>query len=90
MPTIIQYKGYSIYFTSHCVNEPIHFHINKGAPIEAGSAKIWILSNGEFRVVTSGAINNTDLKKLLTLAYVNKQKIIDRWYSMRGNVSYIE
>ena len=42
--------GYYLYFTSHCIIEAMHVHASDRKLTEAGSAKFFVMSNGDTTV----------------------------------------
>ena len=42
--------GYYLYFTSHCIIEAMHVHASNRHLTEAGSAKLFVLGNGDTEV----------------------------------------
>lgn len=44
--------GYYLYFTSHCIIEAMHVHASDRKLTESGSAKFFVLSNGDKRLKT--------------------------------------
>ncbi len=88
MPVILKIKNgilYYIYFTVKCLKEPIHIHIHAKGPYDDGkSAKLWLLSNGEFREEHRGIFETKEYAKvypmLIERAYENREKILEEWF----------
>ena len=62
MPKYFQYKvaGYFLYFTSHCIVEPIHAHASDSKLSEGGSAKLWLKDNGDTVIASHGTITHKE------------------------------
>lgn len=54
MPKYYEYKvaGYYLYFTSYCVIECMHVNASDRKFTEAGSAKFFVMDNGDTKVQT--------------------------------------
>lgn len=84
MGKYVEYKvaGYWMYYTSHCLNEGIiHVHAtDKGKLSEAGSAKIWVHSDGTSTVAKRGLLNDRDLLEIQDWIFDNIDIIDKEWY----------
>ena len=75
---LADYLGYSIYFWSGDVSEPVHVHISKGDPSEHAT-KVWIKANGVELAHNNSKIPNKVLGELISFINENKNRIILRW-----------
>jgi len=76
VPTILQHKGYRVFFFSNEGNprEPVHVHIRKGEAV----AKFWV----EPEVYLSGSygMNAPELKELEEFVISKQTLIKEKWY----------
>lgn len=66
MPKYYPYKvyGYYLYYTSFCTIEAMHVHASDRKLSEAGSAKFYVLENGDTTVEHRGILNDQELRKI--------------------------
>lgn len=87
MPTVINFRGYYIFFWANEGNEPVHIHVSKGRPTQ-NSPKIWVPEKGA-PYFDSGSdlpgMTTKDIKHLLTWAQANKSLIYSKWNSFFNN-----
>jgi hypothetical protein len=76
MPTIVNVKGYRLYFVSFDGSEPMHIHIRK----DNHNAKVWIESMEFAWSQFKGHENAAILRMVLE----NKDLIKDKWYEYFG------
>lgn len=60
----LTYKDYVIYFTSACLKEPFHLHVNSPIPCRSGAAKLWISKDREYIIEDQGQFSKEELSKL--------------------------
>ncbi|MEI8241879.1 MAG: DUF4160 domain-containing protein [bacterium] len=72
MPTIIQIKGYRLFFVSFDGSEPIHVHVRRGD----FSAKMWL---SPLRVAWS-EFRPHENRELLHLVKENESRIREKWH----------
>ena len=62
MPKYYDFKvcGYYLYFTSHCIIECMHVHASDRRLTEAGSAKLFVRSNGDTVLQNRGILTDRD------------------------------
>ena len=54
-----------VYYTSKCLLEDFHLHVNKPHPIDKGAAKIWVNPNtGEYQIAECGKYSERVLHTL--------------------------
>jgi hypothetical protein len=75
MPSILRYKGYTIFFYSSegVPREPAHVHVRG----HGGVAKIWI--EPQVMSAQSSGIPAKSLRELVRVAEDNRDYFIDRW-----------
>jgi hypothetical protein len=90
MPKYFHYKvvGYFLYFTAHCIIEPIHAHASDTKLSERGSAKIWVKENGDTVVASQGAISHRDMSTIRQFVKDNIGSIKRTWVDFSGYVEY--
>lgn len=65
MPKLFMVSGYSVYFWSNEVGEPIHVHVSKGKP-SPSATKIWLTQNGGCILANNGShIPDRELDELM-------------------------
>lgn len=56
--------GYYLYYTSSCVIEAMHVHASDSKLTEAGSAKFFVMNNGDTTVEKRGVLSNIEIRKI--------------------------
>lgn len=86
MPKYFSYKvaGYFLYFTAHCIVEPIHTHASDAKLNERGSAKIWVKDNGDTVVAHRGTISHRDMSVIRQFIKDNIVSIKRTWVDFSG------
>ena len=66
MPKYYEFKvaGYYLYFTSYCVIECMHVHANDRRLTEAGSAKFFVMADGETLLQERGRLTDREIRKI--------------------------
>jgi hypothetical protein len=77
-------EGYFLYFTSHCIIEPVHAHASDSKLSERGSAKIWVKENGDTVVANYGAISHRDMAVIRQFIKDNIVSIKRTWADFAG------
>jgi len=92
MPKYFSYKvaGYYLYFTSHCIIEPIHAHASDAKLSEGGSAKIWVKDNGDTVVASPGVISHRSMSVIRQFIKDNIVSIKRTWTDFAGYVEYMD
>lgn len=60
----LTYKDYVIYFTSACLKEPFHLHVNSPIPCRSGAAKLWISKDKDYIIEDPGQFSKEELSRL--------------------------
>ena len=60
----LTYKDYVIYFSSSCLVEPFHLHVNSPIPKKEGAAKLWISSDGRYKIARLGKFSEDELNRV--------------------------
>lgn len=68
--------GYYLYFTSHCIIEAMHVHASNRRLTEAGSAKLFVLGNGDTEVKEQGMLTDKQLRIIRGFIKDNYKKCI--------------
>ena len=78
--------GYYLYFTSHCIVEAMHVHASDKKLTEAGSAKFFVMSNGDTTVESKGILNDREISKMRSFIKMNYKEMYLTWltYSDKG------
>ena len=92
MPKYFTFKvaGYFLYFTAHCIIEPIHAHASDSKLSEGGSAKIWVKENGDTVIAHQGSISNRDMSVIRRFIKDNIVSIKRTWTDFSGYVEYLK
>ncbi len=78
--------GYYLYFTSHCIVEAMHVHASDRKLTESGSAKFFVLSNGDTTVENRGVLSDREITKIRGFIKENYKDMYMTWmnYSDKG------
>lgn len=88
MPFEFEVCGYHIYFWLNENNEPIHFHVAKGKPVE-NATKFWILRSGDVLLAhNKSRIPVNDLNKIQKYMRNNTYIIVRDWIARFGYEKY--
>ena len=81
MPKYYDFKvfGYYLYFTSHCIIECMHVHASDSRLTEAGSAKLFVKSDGETVVQNRGALTERELRGIQAFVKENYKEMYLKW-----------
>lgn len=81
MPKYYQFKiaGYYLYYTSHCIIECMHVHASDRKLTEAGSAKLFVNSDGSTVVKNRGILNDRELSKIQEFIRINYLEMYEKW-----------
>lgn len=88
MPKYYEFKiaGYYLYFTSHCIIECMHVHASDRKLTESGSAKFFVLENGDTVLQNRGILNDREIRIIQGFIKQNYQEMYLKWaeYSSEG------
>ena len=78
-------KGYKLYFTAHCINEPLHIHASDKQLTETGSLKLWMDMHGN-TIIAHQLHNIPDhiVTRIRRTVKLNRILIIEKWESYTG------
>ena len=81
MPKYYDFKvcGYYLYFTSHCIIECMHVHASDGRLTEAGSAKLFVRSNGDTVLQNRGILSDRELRCIQQFIKENYREMYLKW-----------
>ena len=82
------YKGYRLYFTMECLNEPMHAHVEKNY-VQSKAAKIWIRTDGRSKVQNPGCVPDFILREMQKWIKANHKIIEKKWNTYGGGGFYI-
>ena len=82
--------GYYLYFTSHCIVEAMHVHASDKRLTESGSAKLFVMGNGDTIVKEQGVLTNKELRIIREFVKDNYQEMFLKWSEMSNNGFYRE
>lgn len=90
MPKYYDFKicGYYLYFTAHCIIECMHVHASDRKLTEAGSAKIFVKSNGDTIVENQGMLTDREMRKIQAFIKDNYKEMYLKWSEMSENSFY--
>ena len=92
MPKYYAFKvcGYYLYFTSHCIVEAMHVHASDKKLTESGSAKFFVMKNGDTTVENRGILNDRELLKIREFIKENYKDMYMKWSALSDNGFYGE
>ena len=81
MPKYYDFKvcGYYLYFTSHCIIECMHVHASDRRLTEAGSAKLFVRSNGDTVLQNRGILSDRELRCIQQFIKENYREMYLKW-----------
>ena len=81
MPKYYDFKvcGYYLYFTSHCRIECMHVHASDRRLTEAGSAKLFVRSNGDTVLQNRGILSDRELRCIQQFIKENYREMYLKW-----------
>ncbi len=84
MPKYFDFKvcGYFLYFTSHCIIECMHVHASDSRLTEAGSAKLFVRSNGDTVIKNRGTLSDKELRVIQAFVKENYREMYLKWSAM--------
>lgn len=84
MPKYFDFKvcGYYLYFTSHCIIECMHVHASDRKLTEAGSAKLFVRSDGSTSVQHQGMLTDRELRRIQQFIQENYKEMYLKWASL--------
>lgn len=90
MPKYYDFKvcGYYLYFTAHCIIECMHVHASDRKLTEAGSAKLFVKSNGDTTVQNQGMLTDREMNKIQGFIKENYKEMYLKWASMSDHGFY--
>lgn len=80
--------GYYLYFTSHCVIEAMHVHASDRRLTETGSAKFFVMSNGNTVVSDKGVLKDKEIRIIREFIKANYKEMYLSWSKMSDRGFY--
>lgn len=92
MPKYYEFKvcGYYLYFTAHCIIECMHVHASDRKLTESGSAKFFVMSNGDTQIQNRGLLTDRELTRIQAFIKENYREMYLKWSSMSDQGFYGE
>lgn len=88
MPKYYNFKvcGYYLYFTAHCIVECMHVHASDSKLTEQGSAKFFVMSNGDTVMQKRGLLSDKEIRLIQRFIKNNYREMYLTWssYSNHG------
>ena len=90
MPKYFPYKicGYYLYYTSHCILECMHVHASNEELTEGGSAKFFVKSNGDTRLMNKGRLTDSEIRTIQKFIKENHESMYATWRILSNNGYY--
>lgn len=91
MPKYFEFKvaGCYLYFTSHCVAEPMHVHASASKQLnEAGSAKFFVEATGDALCVESGVLKPKQVREIANFIKTNVNTMYATWKELSSEGFY--
>ena len=81
MPKYYEFKvaGYYLYFTSYCVIECMHVHASDRRLTEAGSAKFFVMADGDTLLQERGRLTDREIRKIQGFIKQNYREMYLKW-----------
>lgn len=91
MPKYYQFMvaGYYLYFTSFCVVECMHVHASDSKLTESGSAKFFVMANGDTTVEHRGKLTAREVSIIQKFIKKNYREMYLKWREYSDN-SFLE
>ena len=91
MPKYYDFKvcGYYLYFTSHCIIECMHVHASDRRLTEAGSAKLFVRSNGDTVLQNRGILSDRELRCIQQFIKENYREMYLKWSRLSLSLIHI-
>lgn len=92
MPKYYDFKvcGYYLYFTSHCIIECMHVHASDRRLTEAGSAKLFVKSDGSTVVQNRGVLTDREVRCIQSFIQENYREMYLKWSALSDEGFYGE
>lgn len=89
MPKYYEFKvcGYYLYYTASCIIEAMHVHASDRKLTEAGSAKFFVLNNGDTTVEKKGQLTDREIRKIRQFIKNHYKEMYLRWQEL-ANTGY--
>ena len=90
MPKYYEFKvcGYYLYYTASCIIEAMHVHASDRRLTEAGSAKFFVMSNGDTTVEKQGQLNDRELREIRKFIKKNYKEMYKKWKQLAETCKY--
>lgn len=90
MPKYYTFKiyGYYLYYTSHCIIEAMHVHASDRKLTESGSAKFFVMANGDTTVENKGVLSEKELRAIRKFIKHNYKEMYYKWCENSDNGYY--
>lgn len=81
MPKYYEFKvcGYYLYYTSSCIIEAMHVHASDRKLTESGSAKFFVMKNGDTTIEKQGQLNDREIRKIREFIKDNYKDMYLKW-----------
>ncbi len=92
MPKYYEFKvcGYYLYYTSSCVIEAMHVHASDRKLTEAGSAKFYVMNNGDTTIEKKGVLNEREVRQIRAFIKKHYKEMYFKWREIADTGYYGE
>ena len=92
MPKYYEFKvcGYYLYYTASCVIEAMHVHASDRKLTEAGSAKFFVMNNGDTTVERKGQLSDREIRKIREFIKKHYKEMNFKWQEIANTGYYGE
>lgn len=92
MPKYYEFKvyGYYLYYTTHCVIEAMHVHASDKKLTETGSAKFFVMKNGNTTVEKKGSLKEWEIRKIQSFIKEHYKEMYLKWKEISNSGFYGE
>lgn len=92
MPKYYEFKvcGYYLYYTASCVIEAMHVHASDRKLTEAGSAKFFVMNNGDTTVERQEQLSDREVRKIREFIKKHYKEMYFKWQEIANTGYYGE
>ena len=89
MPKYYEFKvcGYYLYYTASCIIETMHVHASDRKLTEKGSAKFFVMGNGDTTVEKQGQLNDREVRQIRAFIKQHYKEMYLKWQEL-ANTGY--
>lgn len=82
--------GHYLYFTTKCINDPMHVHAGDSKLNPSTSARFWVLQDGSVEVDKTGDLKRSEIKDIIDFIGENYLDMYATWRNWSSQGFYKE